>query len=201
MTEAEAKAELTAAGLPVPQGITADSPDAAARAAEKLGFPVVLKGLGVAHKTEAGAVILNLADADAVRQAAVRMAGVATGFLVERMVARPVAELIIGALRDPVAGPVLTIGAGGILVELLEDSALLTLPTDSEPSAQPLPGSRSRACSPATGADRAATCRRSSPLSRLRPAMSLPTPPISTNSISIPSWCCPKARVSSPPTP
>ncbi|WP_377289897.1 acetate--CoA ligase family protein [Rhizobium sp. SG2393] len=132
LTEAEAKAELAAAGLPVPQGITADSPDAAARAAEKLGFPVVLKGLGVAHKTEAGAVILNLADAGAVRQAAGRMAGVATGFLVERMVARPVAELIIGALRDPVAGPVLTIGAGGILVELLEDSALLTLPTDSE---------------------------------------------------------------------
>ncbi|SIQ23553.1 Acyl-CoA synthetase (NDP forming) [Rhizobium sp. RU20A] len=130
LTEAEAKAELAAAGLPVPQGITAESPEAAAAAAETLGFPVVLKGLGVAHKTEAGAVILNLADPTAVRQAAERMAGVAAGFLVERMVAKPVAELIIGALRDPVAGPVLTLGAGGILVELLEDSAVLTLPTD-----------------------------------------------------------------------
>ncbi len=92
----------------------------------------MLKGLGVAHKTEAGAVVLNLAHADAVRQAAAQMAGVADGFLVERMVAKPVAELIVGAMRDPVAGPVLTIGAGGILVELLDDSAVLTLPTDAE---------------------------------------------------------------------
>ncbi|MGH6808848.1 MAG: acetate--CoA ligase family protein, partial [Ensifer adhaerens] len=52
-----------------------------------------------------------------------------SGYLVEKMVAKPVAELIIGAMRDPVAGPVLTIGAGGILVELLDDSAILTLPT------------------------------------------------------------------------
>lgn len=48
------------------------------------------------------------------------------------MVGKPVAELIIGAMRDPVAGPVLTIGAGGILVELLDDSAILTLPTTPE---------------------------------------------------------------------
>jgi acyl-CoA synthetase (NDP forming) len=60
------------------------------------------------------------------------MAGVASGFLVEKMVGKPVAELIVGALRDPVAGPVLTIGAGGILVELLDDAAILTLPADKE---------------------------------------------------------------------
>ena len=60
------------------------------------------------------------------------LASVASGYLVEKMVAKPVAELIIGAMRDPVAGPVLTIGAGGILVELLEDSAILTLPTDEK---------------------------------------------------------------------
>jgi len=60
------------------------------------------------------------------------MAAVASGYLVEKMVAKPVAELIIGAMRDPVAGPVLTIGAGGILVELLNDSAILTLPTTPE---------------------------------------------------------------------
>jgi acyl-CoA synthetase (NDP forming) len=65
-----------------------------------------------------------------VLDAANAMSGVAAGFLVEKMVGRPVAELIVGALRDPVAGPVLTVGAGGILVELLEDSAILTLPTD-----------------------------------------------------------------------
>ena len=130
LTEHEAKQALAAHGLTVPRGLAAQTPEAAGDAAENLGFPVVLKGLGVAHKTEAGAVKLNLADREAVLAAARAMEGVASGFLVEKMVANPVAELIVGAMRDPVAGPVLTIGAGGILVELLEDSAILTLPTD-----------------------------------------------------------------------
>ncbi|MEW9614722.1 acetate--CoA ligase family protein [Shinella sp. S4-D37] len=130
LTEHAAKQALAAHGLPVPKGLVAETAAAAADAAEELGFPVVLKGLGVAHKTEAGAVKLNLASREAVLEAANAMAGVAAGFLVEKMVGRPVAELIVGALRDPVAGPVLTVGAGGILVELLEDSAILTLPTD-----------------------------------------------------------------------
>ncbi|WP_337182552.1 acetate--CoA ligase family protein [Shinella sp.] len=130
LTEHQAKQALAAYGLPVPEGLTGATAEAAADAAETLGFPVVLKGLGVAHKTEAGAVKLNLASRAAVLDAARAMAGIASGFLVEKMVGRPVAELIVGAMRDPVAGPVLTIGAGGILVELLEDSAILTLPTD-----------------------------------------------------------------------
>ncbi|WLR91218.1 acetate--CoA ligase family protein [Shinella zoogloeoides] len=132
LTEHEAKQALAAHGLPVPKGMTAATAEAAADAAERLGFPVVLKGLGIAHKTEAGAVKLNLADRKAVLDAAEAMAGVASGFLVEKMVGKPVAELIVGAMRDPVAGTVLTIGAGGILVELLEDSAILTLPTDEK---------------------------------------------------------------------
>ncbi|MCA1439647.1 acetate--CoA ligase family protein [Ensifer sp. IC4062] len=129
LTEAEAKAELLDAGVEVPRGKTAATAEEAADTAEALGFPVVLKGLGVAHKTEAGAVKLNLASRDEVYAAAKAMAVVASGYLVEKMVAKPVAELIIGAMRDPVAGPVLTVGAGGILVELLDDSAILTLPT------------------------------------------------------------------------
>jgi acyl-CoA synthetase (NDP forming) len=130
LTEHEAKQALAAHGVPVPKGLTAGTAEDAAQAAETLGFPVVVKGLGIAHKTEASAVKLNLAGREAVLEAAHAMAGVASGFLVEKMVARPVAELIVGAMRDPVAGPVLTVGAGGILVELLEDSAILTLPTD-----------------------------------------------------------------------
>ncbi|KSV93344.1 acetate--CoA ligase family protein [Sinorhizobium sp. GL28] len=132
LSEHEAKVELAASGLKVPEGRTAATAEEAANAAEALGFPVVLKGLGVAHKTEAGAVKLNLASRDDVYAAAKAMAAVASGYLVEKMVAKPVAELIIGAMRDPVAGPVLTIGAGGILVELLDDSAILTLPTTPE---------------------------------------------------------------------
>lgn len=130
LSEHEAKEALAAFGLPVPEGRIAETAAQAADAADALGYPVVLKGLGVAHKTEAGAVKLNLQTREAVLEAAAAMAGVAYGYLVEKMVSRPVAEVIVGAMRDPVAGPVLTVGAGGILVELLEDSAILTLPTD-----------------------------------------------------------------------
>ncbi|CAN7452162.1 acetate--CoA ligase family protein [Pararhizobium sp. LjRoot255] len=132
ISESEAKAELTAFGLVVPMGTVAMTADEAAEAAEALGFPVVLKGLGVAHKTEAGAVKLNLGDRQSVLDAANAMKGVASGYLVEKMIGKPVAEIIVGALRDPVAGLVLTVGAGGILVELLDDSAILTLPTTPE---------------------------------------------------------------------
>lgn len=129
LSEADAKAELGRHGVPVPAGASSGTPAGIADAAEKLGFPVALKGLGVAHKTEAGAVKLNLQNRADVMAAAEGMAHVAKGFLVEKMVGRPVAELIIGATNDPVAGPVLTVGAGGILVELIDDAALLTLPT------------------------------------------------------------------------
>ncbi|RVG41260.1 CoA-binding protein, partial [Sinorhizobium meliloti] len=132
LSEAEAKDELAAAGVIVPGGRSAATVEEAAAAAESLGFPVALKGLGVAHKTEAGAVRLNLTNRDEVIEAARGMASVASGYLVEKMIAKPVAELIVGAARDAVAGPVLTIGAGGILVELLEDSAILTLPVTEE---------------------------------------------------------------------
>lgn len=128
LTEADAKTELDLAGLRTPKGQVASSPLQAADCAERLGFPVVLKALGVAHKTEAGAVALNLKDAKAVSEAASKMAATA-GFLVEKMIDRPVAELIVGASRDPVFGLSLTLGAGGIFVELLEDSVILPLPT------------------------------------------------------------------------
>ncbi|MDF0696074.1 acetate--CoA ligase family protein [Rhizobium sp. MC63] len=127
LTESEAKAELAACGLPVPWGLQAFSSRQAAEQAERLGFPVVLKGLGIAHKTEAGAVVLNLKDAKAVSDAAAAMACDA-GYLVEKMIGPPVAELIVGATRDPVFGLSLTLGAGGIFVELLDDSVILPLP-------------------------------------------------------------------------
>ncbi|MGV1791263.1 acetate--CoA ligase family protein [Rhizobium sp. A37_96] len=128
LSEAAAKAELAAAGLIVPRGKTAATASDAAECAEQLGFPVVLKALGVSHKSDVGAVKLNLCDRNAVRDAAEGMAHVAHGFLVERMIDRPLAELIVGAVRDPVVGLTLTVGAGGILVELLEDSIVLPLP-------------------------------------------------------------------------
>ncbi len=128
LNEAAAKAELEAAGLAIPRGKTATTANEAADAAEQLGFPVALKALGVEHKSDVGAVRLNLWDRNAVKDAAEGMAHVAHGFLVERMIDRPLAELIVGAVRDPVVGLTLTVGAGGILVELLEDSIVLPLP-------------------------------------------------------------------------
>lgn len=128
LSEAAAKAELAAAGLTVPLGRTAATANEAAETAQQIGFPVALKALGIEHKSEAGAVKLNLWDKNAVKDAAEGMAPIARGYLVERMIERPVAELIVGAVRDPVVGLTLTVGAGGILVELLEDSVVLPLP-------------------------------------------------------------------------
>jgi succinyl-CoA synthetase beta subunit len=87
---------------------------------------VVLKGEGVAHKTEAGAVVLNLMSGAAVSDAASAMP--ADRFLVEEMVSGAVAELLIGVVKDPAHGFVMTLAAGGTLTEVLEDSASLLLP-------------------------------------------------------------------------
>ncbi|MGB6117815.1 MAG: acetate--CoA ligase family protein [Mesorhizobium sp.] len=129
--EATAKSMLSAAGLPVPAGCRAANADEAVAVAGELGYPVAVKALGVAHKSEAGAVKLNLRDAAAVRVAADEMAGFGTGFYVERMVTGGIAELIIGVTRDPLFGPVMTVGTGGVLVELLKDSVTLLLPSSA----------------------------------------------------------------------
>ncbi|MGB3830247.1 MAG: acetate--CoA ligase family protein [Mesorhizobium sp.] len=126
--EAEAKALLRSAGLAVPQGARAASVEEAVSAAEKLGFPVALKALGVAHKSELGAVRLNLKSAQDVRAAAQALLPLGSGLYVERMVEGGVAELIVGVTRDALFGPVMTVGTGGVLVELLKDSATLLLP-------------------------------------------------------------------------
>lgn len=140
LTEYESKEAVKPFGLPVPAGRLTATVEEAAKAAAEIGFPVALKGSGVAHKTEAGAVKLNLRSEAEVLDAAKAMAGVAQGYLIEKMAAKPVAELIIGALRDPVTGPVLTIGAGGILVELMDDSAIITLPTTKADIAKAIDG-------------------------------------------------------------
>jgi acyl-CoA synthetase (NDP forming) len=123
---------LTAYGLTAPAGGMVRTPGAAAVLAREIGFPVVLKGLGVAHKTEAGAVCLGLVDATEVAQAAARMAPGVSGFTVESMVRDGVAELLIGVVRDPVHGFVLTLAAGGILTELLCDSVSRLLPATED---------------------------------------------------------------------
>ena len=134
------KSSLKAFGLPVPVGGIGRAEEVSAIAA-KIGFPVVLKALGAnfSHKSDVGAVKLNLKSLEEVEEAAREVsASVAKSgesvetFLVESMVQDTVAELIVGVNRDSQFGPALVIGAGGILVELLNDSCSLLLPTDKE---------------------------------------------------------------------
>ncbi len=137
LDEWDSKRRLAEFGLRVPEGRRVTGAEAPGAAGE-IGFPVVLKAVGpnLAHKTEAGAVALGLDSeasvAAAVAEMTARLAarnGGADGFLVERMVPNAVAELIVGVKRDPAFGLALVLGSGGVLVELLKDSATLLLPT------------------------------------------------------------------------
>lgn len=133
LDEPTGKATLKSFGLTVPKGEVVAIADAA-QAAERIGFPVVVKAVSdtIAHKTEAGAVKLNLKSASEVEMAGKAMADLSDRVLVEAMQSGIVAEMIIGVTRDPLFGPTLTFGSGGILVELLKDAASLLLPTSRE---------------------------------------------------------------------
>jgi acyl-CoA synthetase (NDP forming) len=132
LDEAAAKTLLAESGLPVPPGQRAETVEEAVAIAEQLRLPVAVKALGVAHKSELGAVRLNLKSAEELRSAAETLLPLGAGLYVERMVQGGVAELIVGFTRDPIFGPVMTIGSGGVLVELLKDSATLMLPATRE---------------------------------------------------------------------
>lgn len=124
VTEAYAKAALRKHGIDVPKALSGSDP---VSLADQIGYPVVLKGAGIAHKTEAGAVALNLTSRDQVVNAAADMP--TKSFLVEEMITGGVAELIVGITRDPAHGFVLTIGAGGVLTEILQDTVSLLIPS------------------------------------------------------------------------
>jgi acetyl-CoA synthetase len=132
LDEAASKNLLARHGVPVPAARVVHSADEAASAAAELGYPVVVKALGVAHKTEVGGVRLDLGSADEVSAAVTAMSGLCQSYLVEKMVGGAVAELIVGVARDEQFGPFLLVGGGGILVELMKDSASLLLPTGRE---------------------------------------------------------------------
>ena len=121
LSEAEGKALLEAAGVAVPKAVTG----ATLQALDVAGLtpPYALKGLGFAHKTEAGAVRLGLASLEGQAE----MPG-ATGYLVEEMVTGAVAEILLGLRRDPVYGVTLTLGMGGVTAEVLADTVTLVLP-------------------------------------------------------------------------
>jgi acetate---CoA ligase (ADP-forming) len=128
LDEAEGKALLRRHGIPVPDGEVCTSAAAAGRAAARIGAPVAVKALGTAHKTDEQGVRLGLRGGRQVRAAAAELLVRFPAVLVERMVLGGIAELLVGVEPDPVLGPVLTVGAGGVLTELLHDVAHVVLP-------------------------------------------------------------------------
>ncbi len=126
--EREAKAVLAQYGLRSAPERRAKNAEEAVRAAEVLGYPVVLKADGdIEHKTESGAVRLDLRDATALRAACAAMTVAKDGFLVQPML-RGGVELVVGVKRDPQVGPVLLVGMGGVLVEIMRDAVLALAP-------------------------------------------------------------------------
>ena len=133
--EYRAKALLAPHGVLFSPGELATSAAEARAIAERIGYPVVLKAQAAAlsHKSDAGGVIINIADGDALEAAWSKMQGDVAkarpgleldGLLVEGMGPRGV-EMIVGAKRDPSWGPVLLVGFGGVAAELLHDAVLL----------------------------------------------------------------------------
>jgi acetyl-CoA synthetase len=140
LDEWQSKCQLADHGLNVPDGEVGTAGEAP-EIAKRIGYPVVVKAVGekFLHKSDVGAVILNLQSAAEVSQAVASIAesvaeshGSVEQFLVERMAMGAIAELIIGIKRDDQFGPALVIGAGGILVELVAESVSLLLPTDHD---------------------------------------------------------------------
>jgi acyl-CoA synthetase (NDP forming) len=129
LTEHAGKAALAAFGVNIPRSRVV-APNEVADAAQDIGFPVVIKASGahLEHKSELGAVVVNVrtaADAEATAQ---RLSKLSDKLLVEQMIGDGVAEILVGMTVDPQFGQVLVIGAGGVLTELLRDTATLLPP-------------------------------------------------------------------------
>ncbi|MGD9942586.1 MAG: acetate--CoA ligase family protein [Burkholderiaceae bacterium] len=154
LTEPAARRLLEAAGIATTPWREARSIDEAVAAARALGTPVAIKGISarIVHKSDAGVVKLNVSGDAAVREAcaaidsAARAAGVTAldGWLVTEMV-RADAELILGVNTDPDFGPMLMIGAGGVLVELMHDVQLAPAPVSQAQARGMIDGLRTRA--------------------------------------------------------
>ena len=134
LTEFESKELLQELGIPVPVQNLTTTKNETISAAEKIGFPIVLKLIAedVVHKSDTGAVKLNLKTKEDVDIAYEELMKIPSQkekkISVQKMAAEPITELIIGMTTDPQFGPALMFGIGGILVELLEDVSFRIAP-------------------------------------------------------------------------
>jgi acyl-CoA synthetase (NDP forming) len=129
LNEHEGSSMIRDWGIPVIDGMIADNEAEVETAARELGYPVALKvcSSAVMHKTDQGGVTLNICDASSLarsfREIQRRFVGTTHTYLVQKM-ARPGVELILGARRDPVFGPIVLVGIGGVFTEVFRDTAL-----------------------------------------------------------------------------
>ena len=143
LSEMESKAVLAAFRIPIARSMVARSPNEALLLAEELGLPVAMKinSPDITHKSDAGGIRLNLGNAQAVRAGyreiieavqASRPNARIDGVVVEPMISKPNGrELMVGVTSDPVFGPVITFGAGGVMVEVLGDRSVALPPLNS----------------------------------------------------------------------
>lgn len=129
--EANSKTMLASWGVPVPQGARCTRNSVVAES-QRIGFPITLKGLGLAHKSEAGAVAVGLRDADQLSAALKAMPTDIAEFLVEQTVTGIVAEVLVSIRRSAPLGWLITVGAGGVLTELWKDTQCLLAPATAQ---------------------------------------------------------------------
>lgn len=133
LNEHQSKLALAGRGLPVCREELAATRDQAVQAAGRMGYPVALKACSwrLMHKSEAGGVALNLADAEAVGRAYDQLTADATlpldGVLVQEMLKGP-RELMLGLTRDAQFGPCVMLGLGGVMAEALDDTVFRVAP-------------------------------------------------------------------------
>ena len=143
LSEVEGRRLLAAYGIPGPKEAVVATTEEAVEAAQRIGYPVVLKILSpdIQHKTEIGGVRVGLEDEAAVVRALREVMEAARrhhpqarleGAVIQEMIPGDAVEVILGVLRDPGFGPVVVFGSGGILVELLRDSSLRVPPLSHE---------------------------------------------------------------------
>ena len=135
--EAEAKSMLSRNGVAVPVGARSERDELVATA-NRVGYPVTLKGLGLAHKSESGAVRVGITNADQLIAAANAMPKEISEFLVEQTVTNIVAEVLVGVRRDAPVGWLVTLGAGGVFTELWRDTVCLLAPATNAEISQAL---------------------------------------------------------------
>jgi acyl-CoA synthetase (NDP forming) len=166
------RALVAAAGISFPEARQVTNAEEAAGAAAELGYPVVLKSLAHEHKSDAGGVVLDIADETELGRAYESLGGECSLERFERV--GDGFELIVGVKRDARFGPVLLVGAGGVYAELLRDTAVALAPVEPAQAEELL---RSLACAPILAGARgrppldvAAAARAASALSHLAAA-------------------------------